>query len=132
MKYLLKRQTAGWGLFVGIVAEPEHTARGEQVTDRLWLDTSPLVDGFRGGPLQLSPEETGFLHAGLTRVAAGIRHASGDTDVTVVVRELLTVEVDYSPGGLAPAIAGWAAQQFGFPPDPEAWQIDARWQVTLA
>jgi hypothetical protein len=105
-------------LFLGIEAEAVRSATppsgAEPVSDRLWLDASRIVDGFRGGPLRVSTEEHGRLRAGLLRVAPDIARAEPSAHVTVVVHALEIVECDYLEASLEPAVAGWAAAEFGF------------------
>ena len=114
--YRFKRQANGFGVFVGVIAEAVPTAgppvAAEPAGDRVWLDASGVTDAFRGTPLALGPEQIGWLRAGLRQVAGDIAPAG---HVTVVVRALEIVDVDYVDQGLAAAIAGWAAQEFGFP-----------------
>ncbi|GIF72431.1 hypothetical protein [Asanoa siamensis] len=117
--YRFKRQTNKVGTFAGVTAETlrseDPPADLEPISDRVWLDASRVVDGFRGTPLTVSEEETDWLRVGLRRVADDIERATSGGHVVVAVRALEIVEVDYIPAALAPAIAGWAAEEFGFP-----------------
>ncbi|GIE34917.1 hypothetical protein Ait01nite_079620 [Actinoplanes italicus] len=105
-------------LFLGIKAEAVRSAtppsEAEPVADRLWLEASRIVDGFRGGPLRVSAGEIGRLRAGLLRVSPDIARAEPSAHVTVVVHALEIVECDYHEASLEPAVAGWAAAEFGF------------------
>ncbi|GAA4965414.1 hypothetical protein [Actinoplanes utahensis] len=117
--YRFKRQTNRMGVFVGVIAEGVR-ADGpppglEAVTDRLWLDVGRVVEGFRGTPLRLTRDEIGWLRTGLEHVAADIARAEPVRHVVVVLRAVEIFEVDYIEEALAPAVAGWAAAEFGFP-----------------
>jgi hypothetical protein len=117
-RYRGRVEGPGFFLFLGINAEVVRTTAApsgaEPVGDRLWLDASRVVEAFRGTPWTVSEEETGWLRAGLACVAADIARAEPVAHVTVAVRALEVVEVDYLEAALAPAIAGWAAAEFGF------------------
>ncbi|GAA2612178.1 hypothetical protein SMC26_10180 [Actinomadura fulvescens] len=117
--YHYKIQTSTFGLFVGITAEalPSDAppAIGEQISDRIWLDTSQVSDTFRDMPLTLSENETRWLRFGLEKVADQIEHADGRY-IRIVVRALEIVEADYAEATLAPALAGWAAAEYGLTP----------------
>lgn len=129
-RHVVKRQTSGFGVFVGIHAEttrpPARPAGAERITDRLWLDASDVADGLRGGPLPLNPDETAWLAAGVRRVAPDIEAAEPSGLLVIAVRAIERVEVDYLEAALAPAIAGWAAEEFAFPPHPVAFHRDDR------
>ena len=116
--YRFKRQTSKMGIFAGVTADALRQttppAQADPVTDRLWLDTSQVTDGFRGTPLELNRDEVGWLRFGLLHVADDITRAEPTGQVTVVIHALEIVEVDYIEPALAPAIAGWAAEEFGF------------------
>jgi hypothetical protein len=117
--FRFKRQTGGYGVFAGVTAEAVRAtcppAGVDRVGDRLWLDASRVIEGFRGTPLTLNRDEIGWLRTGLSRVAADIAGAETAAHVIVVVHAVEIVEVDYAELALAPAIAGWAAEEFGFP-----------------
>jgi hypothetical protein len=51
----------------------------------------------------------------LRRVADDIAAVETAAHVIVVVHAVEIVESDYAEMALAPAIAGWAAEEFGFP-----------------
>lgn len=115
-----KRQTSKFGMFVGVTASacrtPSPPAGGDQVSDRVWLDTSQVQDGFNGTPLELTEDETEWLRSGLHRVTPDIERAEPGGHVIISVRALEIMLSDYSEAALAPAIAGWAAEEFGFTP----------------
>ena len=123
--YRFKRQTASYGMFVGVTAEAVRTAAAPSA-DRIGLDVSDVMDAFRGTPMVLNPVQVEWLRAGLRRVAGDIARAVPDGQVTVVVRALEIVDIDYNDLGLAGAIAGWAAAEFGFPPHRAVLTRDSR------
>ena len=116
--YRFKRQTSKRGTFAGVTADALRQAtppaEADHVSDRLWLDTSHVTDGFRGTSLDLSRDEVGWLRFGLLHVADDITRAEPTGQVIVVVHALEIIETDYVEPALAPAIAGWAALEFGF------------------
>lgn len=118
--YRFKRQTSKFGLFVGITARALHAQSlpggADQISQRVWLDTSQVKDGFRDDPLPVTEQETESLRSGLRRVADDIEAIERGGHVVIRVEALEIVLADYSEATLAPAIAGWAAEQFGFTP----------------
>jgi hypothetical protein len=100
---------APWGIAIDLRAGQEPAAvatNAKKVAERLWL----RVDTER----PLSEEQVGFLVEGLYSVADEIV-ARAHGPVQVRVAELTFNPTDYQAEGLAAAIAGWAAQEFGFP-----------------
>ena len=128
--YRFKRQTATFGVFVGVTAEAlrETTAprEVERISDRVWMDTSGVTDGFRHTSLTLNQHEVGYLRTGLRHVADDITRAEPAGHIIVVVHAVEIVEVDYMEVALAPAIAGWAAEEFGFTHHPADIRLDAQ------
>jgi hypothetical protein len=116
--YRSRVQTSGFGLFAGVTAHVLHPhdppTTSEPVGQRVWLDTSQVEDGFRGTPLSLTTEETRWLHLGLRKVARSVETVDPNPCIVVAIQALEIVLVDYVEEALAPAIAGWAAQEFGF------------------
>jgi hypothetical protein len=125
-----KRQTNRFGMFVGVTAAATRVsappAMGDQISERVWLDPSQVHEGFRGTPLVLTEEEIGWLRYGLRRVAADIERAEPDKHAVVSVQALEIMEADYVKAALAPAIAGWAAEEFGFTPHGVEVTFDER------
>ncbi|MFI6031835.1 hypothetical protein [Amycolatopsis magusensis] len=115
-----KHQTNTFGMFVGVTASAARVsvppAMGDQISERIWLAPSQVHEGFKGTPLILTEEEIEWLRSGLRRVSADIERAERDGHVVVSVQALEIVEADYVTAALAPAIAGWAAEEFGFAP----------------
>jgi hypothetical protein len=116
--YRYRVQTSRFGLFAGITAQVAHPheppSTSEPVSHRVWLDTSRVEDGFRGTPHPFTTGESQWLHSGLQRVARSIENADPNPCIVVAVQALEIVLADYVEEVLAPAIAGWAAQEFGF------------------
>ncbi|WP_405706197.1 hypothetical protein OG264_03710 [Streptomyces xanthophaeus] len=119
-----KKQTAGFGVFLGISAvvsrPPTTPAVGAPVSDRVWLAASAVDHAFYGNRLALDAHELGRLRHGLATTAADIERVETCPFVLVEVRALEIVEAHYQPTALAAAIAGWAAEEFGLPPRPWA------------
>ncbi len=64
----------------------------------------------------LDAEENGYLALGLRLVAQEVRrHTPVGLPLVAHVQKLAFSYTDYQPEGLACALAGWAAQEFGFP-----------------
>ncbi|MBV9855083.1 MAG: hypothetical protein JOY82_11295 [Streptosporangiaceae bacterium] len=118
--YRYKQQRGGLGVLAGITAQAtrvsEQPATGEQVSKRVWLDASQVSEGFTGRQLRLSGDEIAWLRHGLGHVAHHIERPDQDEFVVIAVRTVDIVPIDYLGAALAPAIAGWAAEEFGFPP----------------
>ncbi|GLW30448.1 hypothetical protein [Actinoplanes regularis] len=128
--YRFKRQTSRIGVFAGVTADALRQTtppvRADHISDRVWLDTSRVSDGFRGTSLQLSRNEVGWLRTGLRHVADDITRAEATGHIIVVIHALEIVEVDYLEAALAPAIAGWAALEFGFTNRPAEIRLDGQ------
>ncbi|MEU9104853.1 hypothetical protein AB0D54_10850 [Streptomyces xanthophaeus] len=117
-----KKQTAGFGVFLGISAEVSRPATtpavGAPVSDRVWLAASAVDHAFYGNRLALDAHELGWLRHGLATMAADIERVETGPFVLVEVRALEIVEAHYQPAALAAAIAGWATEEFGLPRRP--------------
>ncbi|MFD9460358.1 hypothetical protein [Streptomyces sp. NPDC060027] len=118
--YRYKMQKGGFGLFLGIAAEAMHLtdvpAMGVPVSDRVWLDASEVTNAFHGNELVLNEREVAWLRAGLGKVAGDIERVETSPHILISVRALEIFEVNYAEEALAPAIAGWAAENFTLPP----------------
>jgi hypothetical protein len=118
--YRYKVQTSTFALFLGIGAEISRSicppTTGHRVSTRVWLDASRITDAFRRRPVHLNESELDWLRAGLRKVADGIELAEPIGHVLIAVRALEIAEADYDPVALAPALAGWAAAEFGLAP----------------
>ncbi len=126
--YRFKRQTGKFGVFVGVTAhalrQTTPPMRADHISGRVWLDTSEVTDGFRGTSLTLSQNQIEWLQTGLRHVADAITGAEPTAHLVVVIDALEIVEMDYVDEALAPAIAGWAAQEFGFADRPVDIRFD--------
>jgi len=116
-----KRQTNAFGVFVGITAytirtPTAPTTGGDPISNRVWLDTTTVTDLFRNTPIILSEDEIEWVRTGLRQVVEDIESTEPQGHIIIVVHGLERVEVDYIEPGLAAAIAGWAADEFGFLP----------------
>ena len=105
---------AAWGIAIDLRAESSSLAAdppppAERVADGLYLQTD------LGRPL--TEEESSFLRLGVRLVAGEIARR----ETAAILIHIVGLEYnpcDYQPEGLAAAIAGWAAREFGFP-EPE-------------
>jgi hypothetical protein len=101
---------ASWGIAITIHADSQSVTmempHATKIADRLWLQVQVAS--------QLTEQEVSFLKVGLRLVAKDIWRQR-DTPVLVRVTGLEFNPCDYQPEGLALAVAGWAAQEFGFP-----------------
>lgn len=126
--FLYRRFLGQWGLYVELTATavsresvtPPPGAR--RITGYLWLtvlDKTALE------------EDVHHLEFGLRQVADAIQTARPG-QVTVIQLDLLTyLLTDYQPEAAAAAIAGWAAEEFGFPPPAIAVTFDRTNGYTL-
>ncbi|MGW0396098.1 hypothetical protein ACWDYJ_35615 [Streptomyces sp. NPDC003042] len=118
--YRYKVQKAGFGLFLGIKAEVARLATppavGAPVSGRVWLDASEVENAFYGNRLELNEREIGWLRHGLGKVSDGIERVETRPYLLIGVRALEIVEVDYHEVALAPAIVGWATEEFALQP----------------
>ena len=126
--YRFKRQTGQFGMFAGVTA---HALRqttppmgADHVSDRVWLDTSHVTDSFRDTSLTLGQSQIEWLQTGLRHVADDIARAEPTAHLVVVIDALEIFETDYSDEALGLAIAGWAAQEFGFTNRPVDIRLD--------
>ncbi|MET9890353.1 hypothetical protein ABZZ47_09050 [Streptomyces sp. NPDC006465] len=118
--YRYKVQKGGFGLFLGIAAEitrlTDVPTPGAPVSNRVWLDASEVVNAFHGNRLVLNEREVAWLRAGLGQVSGDIERIETSPYILISVRALEIFEVNYAEEALAPAIAGWAAENFAFTP----------------
>jgi hypothetical protein len=104
-----------WGVYVALSAEVVvGTSRQDgdhEITPRLSLRYE--------GRMRLTEDDQRHLYQGLSLIAPRIEACYGttpliDSPLLVRVTELSYNECDYQPEGLTCAIAGWAAEAFGF------------------
>jgi hypothetical protein len=118
--YRYRVHTDRFRLFAGVTAHVLHPDAtpdtGDPVGQRVWIDTARVEDGFRGTALSLNADETRWLRFGLRKVARNIESVDPNPHIVVAVQALEIVLADYIEESLAPAIAGWAAQEFDFTP----------------
>jgi hypothetical protein len=101
---------ASWAIAIDIVAEahvvPMTPAKAQMVKERLWL---------RIDPAWLTDEESAYLVRGLRLVADYVLDSRrGEEFILIWVREIQFNPCHYQPEGLAAAMMGWAAKEFGF------------------
>ncbi|MEX2986045.1 hypothetical protein [Streptomyces sp. C36] len=113
-----------WGIWIELTASATVTAgppaRGEQVTDGVWLDAGPVLTHpptDREGK-RLSPAEAAWLHHGLTLAAPALTAAAPGPHTLVTVHRVRFPETDYQLEGLAAALLQWTEQEFDLPPHP--------------
>ena len=115
-----KVQTSSYGLFVGVTAETVQLsappAGGNQVSDRVWLDTSRIHNAYTGRQLALNEQEVTWLRYGLREHTESIEHAAPGSYVVITIHGLEVVDADYAEAALAPAIAKWTEAEFGLVP----------------
>ncbi|MFE7045656.1 hypothetical protein ACFU9X_41520 [Streptomyces atratus] len=118
--YRYKVQKSGFGLFLGITAEATRLTipptMSVLVSNRVWLDASEVNNAFHGNRLALNEREVTSLRFGLSKVAGDIERIETSPYILISVRSLEIVEVDYAEAALAPAIAGWVAEEFTLTP----------------
>ncbi|KWT62429.1 hypothetical protein ADL21_08270 [Streptomyces albus subsp. albus] len=112
-----------WGVAIDLTAESASVAAppcsARQVSDRVWLDTTPVLDHpptDRSG-LRLTPDEAGWLRHGLVLAAEAIEAARlPDRHTLVTVHRVLFAEADFQAAALAAAIIEWSQEEFSIPP----------------
>ncbi len=106
---------SSWGIAVDLTAKAVTCTEGAlPVTDNLYL----RLEDF----LPLTVDEPSYLVQGLRLVAAKLQAlAAPDVPIVIHVLAIEFNECDYLPEGLTCAIAGWAAQEYGF--EPPAMQV---------
>jgi hypothetical protein len=116
--YRYRIQTNRFGLFAGVTAHVTHSdtppTNAIQVSDRVWMDVSHVEDGFQHTPLTPTADATQALRLGLHKVASRIEAADQHPHITITVDALEISPADYIDAALAPAVAGWAAEEFKF------------------
>ncbi|HEX5323334.1 MAG TPA: hypothetical protein VFW40_06070 [Capsulimonadaceae bacterium] len=106
-----------WMVAVNLSAQalplPEEKAHATEASPGIWLSYQ-----YEPGPNTLRPllqaDERNFLALGLRLVADQISATAKHLPALIHVEELTFGLCDYQPEGLACAMAGWAAQEFGF------------------
>jgi hypothetical protein len=104
----------------GESAAPPQGAR--RITDHLWLavlDKTALE------------EDVHHMEFGLRQVADAIGTARPEQVVVIQLDQLTYPLTDYQPEAAAAAIAGWAAEEFGFAPPDIAVTFDRTTGYTL-
>nr|WTB31385.1 hypothetical protein OG781_19535 [Streptomyces sp. NBC_00830] len=118
--YRYKVQKGGFGLFLGIAAEATRLTNpptmGLPVSNRVWLDASEVSNANYGNRLALNEREVTWLRVGLGKVSGDIELIETSPYILISVRALEIFEVDYAEAALAPAIAGWVAEEFTLTP----------------
>lgn len=118
--YRYKVQTSRYGLFLGVTAEAVQLnappASGDQVSDRVWLDTSRIQNAYSGRKLELNEQEIAWLLLGLREYTKSIELGAPSSYVLITIHALEIMEVDYAEAVLAPAIAKWVEAEFGLAP----------------
>ncbi|MGW3818692.1 hypothetical protein [Streptomyces sp. NPDC005046] len=118
--YRYKVQKGGFGLFLGIEADATPLTNlptmGVPVSNRVWLDASEVSNAFHGNRMVLNEREVAWLRVGLGKVSGDIERVETSPYILVSVRALEIFEVNYAEAALAPAIAGWAAENFSLTP----------------
>ena len=113
--YHYRLHKSSWGIAIDLTAETiTNTGGVQQVADNLYLRVDASV--------KLSVEELAYLVQGLRLVANQFQSISTSSEPIVV--RVLALEYnpcDYQPEGLAYAMMGWAAQEYGF--EPPAIQV---------
>jgi hypothetical protein len=116
--YRYRIQTNQFALFAGVTAHVTHhdtpPTNAIQISDRVWMDVSHIQDGFQHTPLTLTGEAIEALTLGLHKVASRIEAADQHPHITITVDALEISPTDYIDAALAPAVAGWAAEEFQF------------------
>jgi hypothetical protein len=107
---------SSWGIAIDLDAEatvlPSPPTGVTTITRRLSLCVS-LKTPDVGHLIPLTAEERDWLAHGLRLIAAEIETACPTGYVLVTVYRAAFNECDYQPEGLAAALAGWAAAEFG-------------------
>jgi hypothetical protein len=110
-KYRYRCLKSTWGVAVDLTAEwiplPADLGKAVRIAEDLWLQVEVTW---------LTGEERQYLSTGLQLVVVPIRnHKPIPGPILVRVLDIWFNPCDYQPEGLACALAGWAAQEFGFP-----------------
>ncbi|MEU0213173.1 hypothetical protein [Streptomyces canus] len=118
--YRYKVQTSSYGLFLGITAEAIQLnappTSGNQVSDRVWLDTGRVHHAYSGRKLALNGQEVTWLHLGLREYTESIELGAPGSYVLIIIHALEVVDADYAEAALAPALAKWTEAEFGLAP----------------
>lgn len=111
-----------WGIYVELWAEVATVAPEAAEADGThWI--APWLFLRYDGAIRISEEERGCLYCGMHLAAHKIAESRQEGELLgrssgkvllVRVTDLTFNDCDYQPEGLTCAMAGWAAQQFGF------------------
>ncbi|TDC24648.1 hypothetical protein E1265_09130 [Streptomyces sp. 8K308] len=110
--YKYRHISGPWGLLVtltGTSRTSDEPGPGVQMTDRIFLDIRDP---------NTTDDDRRKLARGLRYVAPAIGTVTGEGHVAVTVERCDYRLTDYQPEAAAVAIAGWAAEHFGFPTLP--------------
>lgn len=109
--FVYRKFSGPWGLYVELTASAHPAAAppegAQRITDRILLEVADSA---------ATEEDVRQLAFGLRQVASGIEARIEAPLVTIRVETLEYPPTDYQPEAAAAAVAGWAAQEFGFPP----------------
>jgi hypothetical protein len=128
--FVYRKILGPWALYVELTATATAASDvsavaspgARRITDHLWLtvlDKTALE------------EDVHHLEFGLRQVADAIAALQPEQSVIVQVERLTYPLTDYQPEAAAAAIAGWAAQEFGFTPPDIAVTFDRTHGYTL-
>lgn len=126
--YKFRHISGPWGLLVTLTVTSRTTDEpgpGIQITDKVSLDIRDP---------NTTDDDRRELARGLRYVAPAISTATGEGHVAVTVERCDYRLTDYQPEAAAVAIAGWAAEHFGFPALPTEIRYDRqanRYDITL-
>lgn len=121
--FSLRVLQASWGIAIDLRARSAHCGtfppEAIHVSDALALVAA--------GEVRLDAEGVGQVLRGLALMAPAIQRARPDAHVLIELGAVTFVPTDYQPEGLAVAIIGWAAEEFGI--DQVSW--DLRYDKTI-
>jgi hypothetical protein len=106
--FSLRILKASWGIAIDLQAravlaeDPPHDLLS--VSPRVWLDVSGV---------QLPDADIKQLVRGLTVMAPAIENKNQDAYVIIEVGRVSYTPTDYQPEGMAAAMIGWVAEEFG-------------------
>lgn len=113
-------------LTAGAVLSSEPPSHGERITERVWLDTTPVREHPRGdrSGLRLVADEADWLRRGLALAADAVEARVAGRYVLVTVERVLFPEADFQAEGLAAALLAWAEEEFLLPIHPVEVSFD--------
>ncbi|MBL1099052.1 hypothetical protein [Streptomyces coffeae] len=121
---------AGRGIAIDLTAGAtlgtEPPSRGERISERMWLDTTPVREHPRDdrSGLRLVADEADRLRPGLALAADAIEARTAGRYVLVTVERVLFNEAHFQPEGLTAALLAWAEEEFGLPAHPGEVSFD--------